>query len=297
MASVSVHTSTVHGHEVRYAVAGDRGPVVVLVHGIASRAAQWERVMALLGERYRVIAPDLLGHGLSAKPRGDYSLGAQACGVRDLLATLGHDRISLVGHSLGGGIAMQFAYQFPERVERLALVSSGGLGREVSVFLRAATLPGSELVLPLLAGSWVRRAGAALDRRVGRLVPAGLHEALVGFGSLGDGPTRSASVHTARSVIDVSGQRVDGRDRLYLAEDLPLLVVWGARDAILPVTHGRAVAELVPTARYVEFPGSGHFPHLTEPRRLAELLDDWLGSTEPAALDPSTLTERLRARA
>ena len=296
MVAVTQHSLVVHGHEVQYAQAGTAGPVVVLVHGIASRAAQWERVMSLLGERHRVIAPDLLGHGLSAKPRGDYSLGAQACGIRDLLATLGHDRVSLVGHSLGGGIAMQFAYQFPERVERLALVSSGGLGREVSVFLRAATLPGSEVVLPLIAGKWVRSAGRRLDRAVGRYVPAGMHEALVGFGSLGDAATRAAFVHTARSVIDITGQRVDGRDRLYLAEELPMLVVWGARDAILPVTHGRAVAELLPGARYVEFPGCGHFPHLAEPRRLADLLDDWLATTEAAHLDPSTLTERLRAR-
>ncbi|MCW2672249.1 MAG: alpha/beta hydrolase fold protein [Frankiales bacterium] len=295
MAAVTVHSQVVHGHEVRYAQAGNAGPVVVLVHGIASRAAQWQHVMTVLGDRYRVLAPDLLGHGLSAKPRGDYSLGAQACGVRDLLATLGHDRVSLVGHSLGGGIAMQFAYQFPERVERLALISSGGLGREVSVFLRAATLPGSELVLPLLAGSWVRATGRRLDRAVGRYVPAGLHEALVGFGSLGDAPTRSAFVHTARSVIDIGGQRVDGRDRLYLAEYLPLLVVWGARDAILPVAHGRALAAQLPSARYVEFPGCGHFPHLAEPRRLADVLDDWLATTVAAQLDAATLTERLRA--
>ncbi len=297
MAQVTLHSHVVHGNEVRYAQAGDRGPVVVLLHGIASRAAQWERVMGVLGDSYRVIAPDLLGHGLSAKPRGDYSLGAQACGVRDLLAALGHDRISLVGHSLGGGIAMQFAYQFPERVERLALVSSGGLGREVSLFLRAATLPGSEVVLPVLTNSWVRSAGRRLDAAVGRFVPAGLHEALVGFGSLGDPATRSAFVHTARSVIDITGQRVDGRDRLYLAEGLPMLVVWGTRDAILPVAHGRALAEQLPGARYVEFPGSGHFPHLTEPRRLADLIGDWLTTTQAAQLDPSTLTARLTARA
>ncbi|MCU1623821.1 MAG: alpha/beta hydrolase fold protein [Frankiales bacterium] len=295
MADVTRHTQLVHGHEVRYAQAGTTGPVVALVHGIASRAAQWEQVMAILGDRFRVIAPDLLGHGMSAKPRGDYSLGAQACGIRDLLASLGHDRVSLVGHSLGGGIAMQFAYQFPERVERLALVSSGGLGREVSVFLRAATLPGSELVLPVIAGSWVRSAGRRLDQAVGRFVPAGLHEALVGFGSLGDASTRSAFVHTARSVIDISGQRVDGRDRLYLAADLPLLVVWGAKDAILPVAHGRALAEQLPSARYEEFPRSGHFPHLTEPRRLGELIADWLTTTVAAHLDPTILTERLRA--
>src|SRR3954451_12671374 len=135
----------VHGNLVRYDEAGadSGGPVVVLIHGIASRAAQCKGVMAELRRTCHVIAIDLLGHGESAKPRGDYSLGAQACGIRDLLAALGHDRITLVGHSLGGGIAMQFAYQFPERVERLVLVNSGGLGSEVSAWLRAASLPGS----------------------------------------------------------------------------------------------------------------------------------------------------------
>src|SRR4051794_7291389 len=172
-----------HGHPVSFEEAGPTdAPVVVLLHGIAGSCHTWDPVLPLLVPDVRVIAPDLLGHGLSAKPRGDYSLGAQACGVRDLLAALGHDRISLVGHSLGGGIAMQFAYQFPERVQRLALISSGGLGREVSIFLRAATLPGSEVVLPLLAGSWVRKAGRRLDGVVGGYLPAGLHEALVGFG-------------------------------------------------------------------------------------------------------------------
>jgi pimeloyl-ACP methyl ester carboxylesterase len=294
MAAVTIGEHPVHGNLVRYAQAGTSGPVVVLVHGIASRAAQWEQVMTRLGEHHRVIAPDLLGHGLSAKPRGDYSLGAHACGLRDLLAALGHDRITLVGHSLGGGIAMQFAYQFPERVERLALVSAGGLGPDVSPFLRAATLPGSELVLPLIAGSWVRKAGRALDRVIGSQVPKGLHEALVGFGSLGDPATREAFVHTARSVIDVRGQRVDGRDRLYLATDLPLLVVWGEKDAIIPVEHGRAVREAVPTARLEVFARSGHFPHLTEPGRLAGLLEEWVAGTEPARLDAQTLSARLR---
>ncbi len=294
MAEVKIGEHAVHGNLVRYAYAGDSGPVIVLVHGMASRAAQWHQVMSVLGEHYRVIAPDLLGHGLSAKPRGDYSLGAHACGLRDLLAALGHDRLTLVGHSLGGGIAMQFAYQFPERVERLALVSAGGLGPEVSVFLRAATLPGSEIVLPVLAGRWVRALGSAVDRVVGGLLPAGLHESLVSFGSLGDPATREAFIHTARSVIDIRGQRVDGRDRLYLATDLPLLVVWGRRDAILPIEHGYTVAEAVPTARFEVFEDAGHFPHLTEPARLARVLADWHSSTQAAELDASSLTQRLR---
>ena len=286
MATVSVDERSVHGNLVRYAHAGTTGPVVVLIHGMASRAAQWERVMSILGDHYQVIAPDLLGHGLSAKPRGDYSLGAQACGIRDLLAALGHDQVSLVGHSLGGGIAMQFAYQFPERIERLALISAGGLGPEVSGFLRAATLPGSEIVLPIIAGSWVRAAARAIDRVLAPVVPAGMRAALVGFGSLGDGPTRDAFIHTARSVIDVRGQRVDGRDRLYLAADLPLLVVWGAKDTIIPVQHGLAVGEAVPTARVEVFAQSGHFPHLTEPARLAALLHEWMSSLRDPASQP-----------
>ena len=289
----------VHGNLVRYveAGAGEGRPVVVLVHGIASRASQWEQVMTRLARTCHVIAPDLLGHGESAKPRGDYSLGAHACGIRDLLSALGHDRVTLVGHSLGGGIAMQFAYQFPERVCRLALVDAGGLGPEVSPFLRAATLPGSEVVLPLLAGSWVKRAGQEVGRalqRAGVKVDPGTAEALYGFSTLGDRATRAAFVHTARAVLDVRGQRIDARDRLYLAADLPLLVVWGARDVIIPVKHGRALAEAVPSARLEVFERSGHFPHLTEPERLADVLADWVGSTEPAELDPETLTARLR---
>ncbi|MDT7545106.1 MAG: hypothetical protein QOE99_1216 [Actinomycetota bacterium] len=299
MTTVTAQSLPVHGNLVRYDEAGadSGGPVVVLVHGIASRAAQWHQVMADLGETCHVIAPDLLGHGESAKPRGDYSLGAHACGIRDLLAALGHDRVTLVGHSLGGGVAMQFAYQFPERVERLALVSSGGLGQEVSMWLRAASLPGSELVLPIITSSYVRRAGSAIGRLIGRTpvsLPPGLVEVMVSFGSLGDPATRSAFIHTARSVLDIAGQRVDARDRLYLAADLPLLVVWGGRDPIIPVAHASLLAERIPGLQLEIFDRSGHFPHLTEPRRLAKVLGDFVTSTAAAVLDPASLTERLR---
>lgn len=299
MAEVTYDQLPVHGHVVRYAEAGAQhgGPVLVLVHGIASGAAQWAPVMALLGESVHVIAPDLLGHGESAKPRGDYSLGGHACGVRDLLAALGHDRVSLVGHSLGGGVAMQFAYQFPERAERLALICSGGLGREVSAFLRLAVLPGAELALPLLTSSWVRRAGASGHRLLGRAhvgLPAGLLECLAGFASLSDAGTREAFVHTCRSVLDHRGQRIDARDRLYLARDLPLFVIWGRKDSIIPVEHGEALAAHVPGTRLEVFERSGHFPHLTEPRRLAQVLLQWLRDTPAVTLDPGDLTERLR---
>lgn len=288
MAAVEWSETTVHGHAVSYGEAGATGddrPVVLLVHGIASRGQQWEPVMAELGETAHVLAPDLLGHGLSAKPRGDYSLGAHANGLRDLLAALGHDRVTVVGHSLGGGIAMQLAYQFPERVERLALVGAGGLGREVTPLLRAATLPGAELVLPVLTASWLRRSAASLGGLLERArvpLPSVVQEAVVGFSAMGDPGARAAFVHTARSVVDPFGQRVDARERLHVTAHLPLLVVWGRRDTVVPVAHGLALAEAVPGTRLEVFERSGHFPHLTEPHRLARLLADWLATTPGA---------------
>jgi len=208
-----------HGHAVRFHRAGS-GPLVLLLHGIASTADTWAPVAPALAERHAVLAPDLLGHGASAKPRGDYSLGAFASGVRDLVAALGHDRATVVGHSLGGGIAMQFAYQYPERVERLVLISSGGLGREVHALLRAATLPGSELALAVLGAGWLRSAGGAVASALGRVgLRAGedLAGVAAGIASLGDAGARTAFVHTARAAIDAGGQRVSATDRLYLA--------------------------------------------------------------------------------
>src|ERR671914_1548724 len=146
--TLTPHELRLHGHRVTYRTAG-RGPALLLLHGIANSSETWESVAEPLSERFTLIAPDLLGHGESATPRGDYSLGAHASGVRDVLTALGHDRVTVVGHSLGGGIAMQFAYQFPERCERMVLVGSGGLGSEVSPLLRALSVPGAEYALPL----------------------------------------------------------------------------------------------------------------------------------------------------
>src|SRR3954470_1880918 len=242
---------TLHGHRVAYRSAGS-GPAIVLVHGITSTSAIWERVMPYLAERFTVIAPDLLGHGQSAKPRGDYSLGAYASGIRDLLTALGHRRATFVGHSLGGGIAMQLAYQFPEHCERLVLVSSGGLGREITPLLRAATLPGSQLVLPLIVDERVlgigRTAGRLLDR-VGLRVHTDLGEVLRGHASLSDGDTRSAFLHTLRTIVDPMGQRVSAGDRLYLAQAIPFLLIWGGRDSIIPVAHAHAAHRQVPGSR------------------------------------------------
>ena len=234
----------------------------MLLHGIAGSSHTWDPVIPLLAPNVRVIAPDMLGHGASAKPRGDYSLGAFASGVRDLLDLIGIDRVTIVGHSLGGGVAMQFAYQFPERCERLVLVSSGGLGREVTPFLRAATLPGAEWVVPLL-GKLARRTS------LGPLLPPGAAEVTRGFASLAETDAGRAFVHTARSVIDLTGQRVDASDRLYLAATMPTLLVWGDRDRFIPAEHGRRAAELMPGSRLEIFRGAGHFPMHDEPHRFA----------------------------
>ena len=288
-----------HGKDVTYHLRGS-GPVIVLVHGITSSSRTWRAVIDGLAERHTVLAPDLLGHGRSAKPRGDYSLGAYASGIRDLMAYLGLPKATVVGHSLGGGIAMQFSYQFPDRVERLVLVDSGGLGEDVSIALRAATLPGSEFVLPFLFGPVQRRVGRAVSGALGRV---GLHPnanvrgLLEGVDSLGDRDARRAFVHTARSVIDPFGQRVDARDRLYLAAEVPSLLIWGGRDRIIPPSHGHGAHELMPHSRLEVFEGAGHFPFNDDPERFVAVLTDFIASTEPAQLDESVMERMLRAGA
>ena len=291
-----LHEIVLHGHRVFYRSAGS-GPVLVLVHGITSTSATWANVMPYLAERFTVIAPDLLGHGESAKPRGDYSLGAYASGIRDLLIALGHERATFVGHSLGGGVAMQLAYQFPEHCERLVLVASGGLGREITPLLRAASLPGAELVLPLVADERLMGAGRAVGRMLGSIglrVHTDLGEVLRGHASLADGEARAAFLHTLRTIVDPLGQRVDASDRLYLAEAIPFLLIWGERDRIIPVAHARAAHELVPGSRLEIFPGAGHFPHLDDPLRFVRLLLDFIDTSEPAQVDDGRLGKLLR---
>jgi pimeloyl-ACP methyl ester carboxylesterase len=286
LTTLTPHELTLHGHAVTYRAAGD-GPVLLLLHGIANSSQTWEKVAPRLSERFTLIAPDLLGHGESATPRGDYSLGAHATGVRDLLTALGIERATVVGHSLGGGIAMQFAYQFPERCERLVLVSSGGLGREVHLLLRAAALPGADWVLPLLTSSQVVGVGRHLGgllKRV-RLAPGGDAEVLAqGFASLDSAGSRQAFLHTVRAVIEPGGQRVSAHDRLELAAPIPSLIVWGERDSIIPLAHGAAAHEAMPGSRFEVFPGAGHLPHHDDPDRFAAVLTDFCDSTEGARL-------------
>jgi pimeloyl-ACP methyl ester carboxylesterase len=288
-----------HGNRVSFLRAGE-GPVLLLLHGIAGSRETWAPLIPALADEFTVIVPDMLGHGSSAKPRGDYSLGAYAAGARDLLLALGYESATVVGHSLGGGVAMQFAYQFPGHTERLALVSSGGLGSEVSIVLRAATLPGSELVLPVITKAWVtgtaRRIGSWLDA-IGLQPSADITEIARGYASLADPDARAAFIHTARSVIDHRGQRVSARDRLYLAQSVPSLIVWGERDRIIPCRHGREAAAEMPGSRFEIFEGAGHFPHLDRPIRFARLLARFVNETTPADVDVEAIRRMLDERA
>jgi pimeloyl-ACP methyl ester carboxylesterase len=253
--------------------------------------------MSALAKRFTVIAPDLLGHGGSAKPRGDYSLGAYASGIRDLVSVLGHERATFVGHSLGGGVAMQLAYQFPERCERLVLIDSGGLGSEVNMLLRSATLPGAEFVLPLLASEPLLNAGRGVGRFFGRLglkVHTDIAEMARGHASLAERDARAAFVHTLRTIVDPAGQRVSANDRLYLAEEVPFLIIWGQRDRIIPVAHAYATHKRVPSSRLEIFEEAGHFPHVDDPQRFIEVLTDFIDTTEPADVAPERWREMLQ---
>ena len=278
---------TLHGHRLTYRTGGS-GPVLLLIHGITNDSTTWDDVVPWLVEHYTVVAPDLLGHGRSAKPRTDYSLGAHANAMRDLLGLLAHERVTVVGHSLGGGVAMQFAYQFPERCERLVLVASGGLGREVHPLLRAAALPGTEWVLPWLCARGPRaavRGAARIFGRMGLRVRRDLEEMWHGYVSLADADARQAFIHTVRNVIDVTGQRVSAANRLYLAASLPTLLVWGMRDSIIPVRHAHAAHRLIHGSWLELFPKAGHFPHREDPVRFVAVLRNFLHETAPARID------------
>lgn len=282
--SLPVHEITLHGHTLSYRTAG-RGPVLVLLHGITCSSESWEGIVPALARHFTVIAPDFLGHGRSAKPEAEYSIGAYASSVRDLLLALGHTRATLVGHSLGGGVAMQFSYQFPEMTERLVLVSSGGLGPELHPILRVAALPGAGLVLSRLCSPRLRRAVEDSARFLGRAgVRTGtdLREVWRGYTTLFDAGARLAFLRTIRGTIGVRGQRATALDRLHLAAHVPTLIVWGDQDRIIPVEHAHNGHAGIEGSRLEVFSGAGHFPHLDCPSRFASLLTEFVQTTRPA---------------
>jgi pimeloyl-ACP methyl ester carboxylesterase len=274
---------TVHGHKRAFVKAGT-GPVVLLLHGLGCDHTTWTPVIEMLSRRYTVIAPDFLGHGESDKPRADYSLGGYANGMSDLLTLLGIDKVTVVGHSFGGGVAMQFAYQFPERTERMVLVASGGLGREITPAIRAVTLPGFHQVIGFVTLPGVRHLTKAALHRLAHTTPAArdLAEVAEIIESWKDPRARRATRHLVRNVVDLRGQIVTMRDRAYRTEHMPMCVIWGTHDAVIPVRHAGVASELAPTATVEVIANAGHFPHKDHPERFVKILDDFIRSTQPA---------------
>jgi pimeloyl-ACP methyl ester carboxylesterase len=296
VSTVRPQTITLHGHTLSFVDSG-AGPVVLFVHGLLGSNQNWAHLIDELDDTNRVLLPDLFGHGASAKAVGDYSLAAHAATLRDLLDRLGIDRVTLVGYSLGGGISLEFCYLFRERVARLVLVGSGGLGREVNPILRSATLPLAELVLPVLASPAVRGGAEAFGRvmaRIGVKASHDIDQAWQGFASLHDAESRRAFLATTRAVMDAGGQSVSATDYLPELAGLPTLVVWGTRDMVIPVWHAERAREAIPGARIELFEGAGHFPHLDEPDRFAAVLKDFIATTAAADDQPR---QRKRGRA
>jgi pimeloyl-ACP methyl ester carboxylesterase len=279
----------VHGKRLKYRLAG-KGPLVLLIHGMAGSATTWKHVMPALSEHFAVLAPDLLGHGESEKTKGDYSLGAMASTLRDLVVALGYKRTTVVGQSYGGGIAMQFAYQYPERCERLVLVDSGGLGSEVNPLLRMLTLPGSEAVLLVACAPPVRHVvesiGRAALRKKIQNAPV-IPELWRSYSSLGNVEARRAFLRTLRAVIDPRGQTVSANDKLYLAAGVPTLIIWGAEDRIIPVEHAYAAHAAIPGSWLEIIEGVGHYPHCEDPERFVDVLTEFIESTRPARIKVS----------
>lgn len=279
---------TIHGHQRAYALGGREigtAPALLLLHGLACDRHTWDPVWERLGRHYTLLAPDLLGHGESDKPRGDYSPGGYANGMRDLLTVLGIDKVTAVGHSFGGAVAMQFAYQFPERTERLLLVDPGGLGNEVSPLVRALGLPGYEIALRWLTLPGVRHVNVAALRalsRTGRPELRDLGEVAAVLDSFKERGKRYAVHKLVTGVIDWRGQNVTMRDRAYLTEAMPLCVVWGAQDQVLPARHAEIVREMAPQAQVTVLADAGHFPHRDHPDEFARLVDRFMRTTAPA---------------
>jgi pimeloyl-ACP methyl ester carboxylesterase len=270
----------IHGERLAYYDEG-HGEVILLIHGMAGSSRTWREILPGLAKRYRVIAPDLLGHGQSAKPRTDYSLGAFAVGLRDLLDELEVDSATVVGHSLGGGIAMQFLYQHPDYCRRLILISSGGLGQDVGWILRLLAAPGAELFMPVIAPKLVLQAGNSVKSwltSMGLRSPRGA-EIWNAYSSFSDPQTRDSFLRTLRSVVDYRGQSVSALNRLQLKADLPTLAIWGQDDTIIPVDHAYAALEARPDCRLEVLPDVGHFAQVEAPSLVIDLIDDFITAT------------------
>lgn len=294
--SDAIQYRRIHGYRRAFIKVG-QGPVLLLIHGIGDSSDTWRPIIPLLARDHTVIAPDLLGHGLSDKPRGDYSVAAYANGMRDLLTVLGVERATVMGHSFGGGVAMQFAYQYPERCERLVLVSPGGIAHEVNPLLRLASAPLADLALPLLGWRPTRMLGHLFMKTLGWLgtdLGRDATDMLRVFDALPDATARRAFVRTLRSVVDWRGQAITMLDRSYLTRGLPTLLLWGTHDAVVPFAHAHQAHAAMPGSQLAIFHGAGHFPHHTDRDGFVSVLRQFLRAEPPAAIGADEWRELLR---
>lgn len=269
------------GHRLSYLHAGEPGrPVVLMLHGLASDASTWDRAVGLIaGHGYRVLALDLIGHGYSDKPERSYLLEDFAESVRDFLDALDIPSATLCGHSLGGAIAMAFGHEHPDRLDRLVLVSAGGLGREVHPLLRAASTRLAPGVLRVATGRPMRRLYAhPRVHRALRLTPDNVTNLRRAGRALGTAEGQSSFFASLRGVIEPGGQRGSFIDMGVLSPETPTLLVWEEGDPVIPAAHARAAHEHLPQSRLLLFPGTSHEPHRRHAQRFADEVADFLAS-------------------
>lgn len=295
--AAQVQYATLHGYRRAYRMAGT-GPAVLLLHGIGDNSLAWEPLFDQLCQKFTVIAPDFLGHGFSDRPRADYSVSAFANGMRDLLTYLDVERVTVVGHSLGGGVAGQFAYQYPELVERLVLVGTGGVTNDVNPALRALALPFSEHLLGLLSIPLVFSTFSTAARSLQSLVPAALftdnNEIVRVLERMPEKGSAEVFARTLRSAVDWRGQVVTMLDRCYLSAGIPTLIVWGSDDQVIPVAHAHMLHSAVPGSRLEVFDGAGHFPFRDDPERFLDLFFSFVSATKPAVISRNDVKAALR---
>jgi pimeloyl-ACP methyl ester carboxylesterase len=283
------------GGTIAYTTAGSGEPLL-LVHGLGGTRSTWRHLIGSLAATHTVIAPDLPGHGESDAPAGDYSPGAHSTAMRDVLLALGHSSATIAGHSLGGGVALQFAHQFPDRTGRLLLISSGGLGPELGLFLRAATLPGADIVvagLAYLPAGVTRRLLPAVSHLPGLLARQDVGPLTRQLRGLAGARQRRGFLRTARTVIDWRGQTISAARQVVLLADIPILIAWGSNDKIIPAHQQRSLADQFPHPQVLEIADAGHFPHETAPDQILPAIQTFLASTTSFPYDETRWRRRL----
>jgi pimeloyl-ACP methyl ester carboxylesterase len=270
----AAHEARVDGSSMAWGELG-AGPPLVLLHGVWDSHRTWRRAAPLLARHFRVLMPDLPGHGWSGRPDAPYTLSWYARMVAAWMDGIGLERAHVCGHSFGGGIAAWMLLQERSHIDRLALVAAGGLGREVGLGMRLATIP---LLGPALT-PLVLRFGAPLvmhfaPATFGHIEPA--EAALVVSMTRLPGSVRALQRSIA-GVINVFGQYQNMADRAHEVAALPpLAVYWGTKDPVIPLQHGERLLRRLTGITLTTYPECGHYPHLDAAAGFARDLSEFL---------------------